>query len=92
MRPWRSAPSCVNARAAITDFPVRLNGNAPAELARKRFHCGATLISELANFKAAPTYGAATTGDFLFREQTSPVDQFPANCWGLLDLHGNIYE
>jgi len=54
------------------------------------FHCGATLISELANFHATFTYGNAAKGDA--REQTSAVDQFPANRWGLLDLHGNVWE
>jgi formylglycine-generating enzyme required for sulfatase activity len=54
------------------------------------FHCGATLISELANFNAASTYGAAPKG--VARRETSPVDQFPTNRWGLLDLHGNVCE
>ena len=54
------------------------------------FHCGATLISELANFNAAFTYGAVPKGDD--REQTSPVEQFPANRWGLFVLHGNVWE
>ena len=54
------------------------------------FHCGATLISALANFNTAIPYGAAAEGDA--RGQTSAVDQFPANRWGLLDLHGNVWE
>jgi formylglycine-generating enzyme required for sulfatase activity len=48
------------------------------------FHCGATLISEFANFNAVPYYIAGN--------KTSAVDQFPANRWGLLDLHGNVSE
>ncbi len=54
------------------------------------FHCGATLISELANFNTSIPYGAAADDDP--RGQTSAVDQFPANRWGLLDLHGNVWE
>jgi formylglycine-generating enzyme required for sulfatase activity len=54
------------------------------------FHCGATLISELANFNATSTYGAAPKG--VVRRETSQLDQFPANRWGLLDLHGNVWE
>ena len=54
------------------------------------FHCGATLISELANCKATSTYGAAPKG--VVRRETSQLDQVPANRWGLLDLHGNVWE
>jgi formylglycine-generating enzyme required for sulfatase activity len=55
-----------------------------------RFHCGATLISELANFGAISTYGAAPK--VVYRGQTSTVEQFPANRWGLFDFHGNVWE
>ncbi len=54
------------------------------------FHCGATLISELANFNATCTYGAAPKG--VVRRETSQLDLFTANRWGLLDLHGNVWE
>jgi formylglycine-generating enzyme required for sulfatase activity len=54
------------------------------------FHCGATLISELANFCTSSTNGAAPKVDYW--GQTSTVEQFPANRWGLLDPHGNVWE
>jgi formylglycine-generating enzyme required for sulfatase activity len=53
------------------------------------FHCGATLISELANFGGSP-YRSALNRDY--QSQPSPVEQFPANSWGLFDLHGNVCE
>jgi formylglycine-generating enzyme required for sulfatase activity len=54
------------------------------------YHCGTTLISELANFNASSPYGFAPRR--YARGQISPVEQFPANGWGLLDLQGNVCE
>ena len=54
------------------------------------FHFGATLTPELANYDGNYVYGNCPMG--IYREQTIDVASFPANGWGLHDMHGNVFE
>ena len=64
------------------------------------FHFGETLSDELANYFAQDreidgtlykgSYGRGVLGQY--RESTTEVGQFPANPFGLYDMHGNVLE
>jgi hypothetical protein len=53
------------------------------------FHFGAMLTPELANYDGNSTYGGGPKGTF--RKQTTDVASFPANAWGVQDMHGNVW-
>jgi formylglycine-generating enzyme required for sulfatase activity len=54
------------------------------------FHFGDTLTSELANYLGSCTYAQESKGPS--RHETTDVAGFPANSWGLHDMHGNLWE
>ena len=54
------------------------------------FHFGETITTELANYCGDFTYANGPKGEY--REETTPVGKFPANAYGLHDMHGNVYE
>lgn len=65
------------------EYACRAGSNTP-------FHFGATLTPDLANYDGNYTYGDGQKG--AYREETTEVAIFPANQWGLHDMHGNVWE
>ena len=92
---WYQAEEFCQRLSVATGQTYRLPTEAEWEYACRAgtttpFFFGETLNPDLANYYGNYTYGKGPKG--IYREQTTPVGSFPANGWGLYDLHGNVYE
>ncbi len=54
------------------------------------FSFGGTISTAQANYDGNSTYGAGKKGEY--RQKTLPVGFFPANSFGLHEMHGNVSE
>jgi formylglycine-generating enzyme required for sulfatase activity len=92
---WEDAQEFCKRLSKHSGKPYRLPSEAEWEYACRAgtetaFHFGQTISLELANYDGTFTYNNSPEGKL--REKTADVGSFPANNWGLCDVHGNVWE
>ena len=92
---WRDALAYVGWLSGLTGKEYRLPSESEWEYAARAgtatpFHTGATISTDQANYDGNYVYGNGRQG--AYREGTLPVGSFPANGFGLHDVHGNVWE
>jgi formylglycine-generating enzyme required for sulfatase activity len=92
---WDDAQDFVRRLGTKTGKQYRLLTEAEWEYAARAgtttpFHFGATISTDRANYDGNYTYGGGRKG--VYRKKTVPVGSFPANAFGLHDMHGNVWE
>jgi formylglycine-generating enzyme required for sulfatase activity len=102
---WHEAIEFCARLAQHTGRPYRLPSESEWEYACRAgsstpFYFGETITTELANYCGedrtindnfySGSYGRGSKG--VYREETTPVGSFPANAFGLFDMHGNVLE
>ncbi|MEO0969895.1 MAG: formylglycine-generating enzyme family protein [Cyanobacteria bacterium J06639_18] len=92
---WYDAVEFCEKLSQLTGKQYRLPSEAEWEYACRAdtttpFHFGETITTDLANYEGNHTYGTESKG--VYRQQTTDVGSFPANPYGLYDMHGNVWE
>ena len=92
---WHDAQRYVRWLGDQTGHTYRLPSEAEWEYAcragtRTAFSVGDTIGPEQANYDGNFTYNGASKGQY--RQGTTPAGEYPANPWGLFDMHGNVWE
>lgn len=92
---WTEAQQYVQKLSALTGEVYSLPSEAQWEYAARAgtttpFSTGNTLSATEANFNASTSYNGSDIGEF--RDKSIAVANFPANPFGLHDMHGNLWE
>jgi formylglycine-generating enzyme required for sulfatase activity len=92
---WFDAIRYVRWLSEATGKSYRLPSEAEWEYAcragtKTAFSFGDTITTDQANYDGNFTYNGGPRGEY--RRGTTPVGTFPANPWGLYDMHGNVWE
>jgi formylglycine-generating enzyme required for sulfatase activity len=92
---WNDAQKFCKKLSQETGRTYRLPSEAEWEYACRAetttpFNFGETMTSAVANYNATSTYQSEPKGEY--RKQTTDVGIFPANRFGLCDMHGNVWE
>lgn len=92
---WDDCQEFIKKLGGKEEKPYRLPTEAEWEYACRAgtttpFHFGETISTDQANYNGNETYGKGKRGKY--RGKTTPVGSFPANAWGLCDMHGNVAQ
>jgi eukaryotic-like serine/threonine-protein kinase len=92
---WSDATKFCIKLSKLTGHSYRLPSEAEWEYAcragtSKPFYFGKTISTDLVNYAGDYSYGDGKKGEN--RKTTTAVGSFPANAFGLYDMHGNVWE
>jgi len=92
---WHDAQEFCHKLSEVTGKPYRLPTEAEWEYACRAgtttpFYFGEVITADIANFNGQVSYGGAPKSKY--RLQTTEVNTFPPNAFGLFDMHGNVWE
>ncbi len=92
---WNDCQKFCQKLSEETGLPFSLPSEAQWEYACRAgtttpFYYGETLSTDIANYDGTGTYGKGKKG--IYRSKTTEVGTFPANGFGLYDMHGNVWE
>ena len=92
---WKDTKASIEWLSRRTGETYRLPSEAEWEYAARAgtttpFHFGATIGPDQANYDGNYAYAGGAKG--VYRKKTVAVGSFPANAFGLHDVHGNVWE